>query len=175
MNVVELWDKFVAVGSNETPHEWRTQSKGIFISQQKYTLDLLTETDKLGCIATKTPIEVNHKLGDTMEEAAEDKNSYQRLVGRLIYFSHTKLDIPYAIGVVSQFMHNPKEEHLTLEAYTDVDYAGIVVDRRSTLEYCNFLGGDLITWRSKKQNVVTRSSTEAEFRAMALGVANCCG
>lgn len=57
-----------------------------------------------------------------------------------------------------------------MEAYTNTDYAASLVDRRSTLGYCTFLGGNLITWRSKKQNVVARSSPEAEFRAMALGI-----
>ena len=56
---------------------------------------------------------------------------------------------------------------LALEAYTDADYAGSPIDRRSTTGYCTFLGGNLVTWRSKKQNVVARSSAEAEFRAMA--------
>lgn len=122
--------------------------------------------------------------------------TYQRLVGKLIYLSHTRPDIAYAVSVVSQFMHSPKEVHLqavhhvlhylkanpskgilfkrntglVLEAYTDADYAGSVVDRRSTSGYCTFLGGNLVTWRSKKQNVVARSSAEAEFRAMAQGV-----
>ena len=57
-----------------------------------------------------------------------------------------------------------------MEVYTNADYAGLIVDRRSTTGYCMFLGGNLVTWRSKKQNVVTRSSAEAEFRAMAQGV-----
>lgn len=57
-----------------------------------------------------------------------------------------------------------------IEAYTDADYAGSVIDRRSTTGYCTFLGGNLVTWRSKKQNVVARSSAEAEFRAMAQGI-----
>ncbi|KAK5845013.1 hypothetical protein PVK06_001165 [Gossypium arboreum] len=170
--------------------------EGIFISQQKYIVDLLTETGKLGCKPTKTPIEVNHRLGNALEDAIVDKRSYQRLVGKLIYLSHTRPDIAYAVGVVSQFMHNPKESHLravyqilqylkgtpgkgilfkkgenlTLEAYTDADYAGSMVDRRSTSGYCTFLGGNLVTWRSKKQNVVARSIAEVEFRAMALGV-----
>lgn len=57
-----------------------------------------------------------------------------------------------------------------MEIYNDADYAGSVVDRRSTTEYYMFLGGDFVTWRSKKHNVVARSSTKAEFRVMAQGV-----
>jgi len=57
-----------------------------------------------------------------------------------------------------------------MKVYTDVDYAGSIVDRRSTIGYCMFLGGNLVTWRSKKQNVVARSSAKVEFRVMAQGV-----
>lgn len=170
--------------------------QGIFISQRKYVLDLLKETGKLGCKPVDSPIESNLKLGECEEDSTVDKGNYQRLVGRLIYLSHTRPDIAYAVSMVSQFMHNPKETHLhavhrilqylkgspgkglifkkgsglLLEAYTDADYAGSIVDRRSTSGYCTFLGGNLITWRSKKQSVVSRSSAESEFRAMALGV-----
>ena len=63
-----------------------------------------------------------------------------------------------------------KNDTLALEAYTDVDYAGSIVDRRSTTRYCTFLGGNLVTWRSKKHNVVTRSYAESEFRAIAQGL-----
>ncbi|XP_057514198.1 uncharacterized mitochondrial protein AtMg00810-like [Actinidia eriantha] len=170
--------------------------QGIFISQQKYIIDLLKETGKLACKPVSTPIEPNHKLGEAEEDIAVNREMYQRLVGRLIYLSHTRPDIAYAVSVISQFMHNPKEIHLQavdrvlqylkgspgkgilfkrgdemiLETYTDADYAGSVIDRRSTSGYCTFLGGNLVTWRSKKQNVVARSSAEAEFRAMAQGV-----
>ena len=60
-----------------------------------------------------------------------------------------------------------KNHHLQVEAYTDADWAGSVSDRRSTSGYCTFVGGNLVTWRSKKQSVVARSSAEAEFRTMA--------
>lgn len=60
--------------------------------------------------------------------------------------------------------------HLRVEAYTDADWDGLINDRRSTSSYCTFMGGNLVTWRSKKQVVVARSSAEVEFRSMAHGV-----
>jgi hypothetical protein len=149
---------------------------GIFISQQKYILDLLKETAMLGCKAIDNPVEVNVKLGEDSESPLVDKGRYQRLVGRLIYLSHTCPDITYAVSVVSQFMHSPREshmevvyrilrylksspgkgllfsrhDHLKIEAYTDADWAGSIMDRRSTSGYCTFVGGNLVTWRSKK-------------------------
>ena len=57
--------------------------------------------------------------------------------------------------------------HLWVEAYTDADQDGSPSDRKSTTGYCTFLGGNLITWRSKKQTVVAKSSAKAEYRAMA--------
>ncbi|XP_058211908.1 uncharacterized mitochondrial protein AtMg00810-like [Rhododendron vialii] len=169
--------------------------KGIFISQRKYILDLLEETGMLGCRPADSSIEANHHLSGDVGERT-DKERYQRLVGRLIYLAHTRPDVTYAVGVVSQFMHDPRTSHLDtvyrilrylkaapgrgilfsnhghlrLEAFTVVDWAGSVDDRRSTSGYCTFLGGNLITWQSKKQSVVARSSAEAEYRAMAHGV-----
>lgn len=163
--------------------------KGIFISQQKYITDLLKETGKTAYIPANTPVDPNIKLGSAEEDVAVDKEMYQRLVGGLIYLSHTRPDIAFAVSLISQFMHQPKEAHLqaalrivqhlkgtpgrgilfkrnksvNLEAYTDVDYAGLVVDKRSTTRYCTFLGGNLVTWKSKKQSVVARSCAEAEF------------
>ena len=125
-----------------------------------------------------------------------DKIMYQRLVDRLIYLAHTRPNIAYSVSVISQFMHDPSEPHLqtaykvlnylkgnpekgilfkkndtlALEAYTDADCAGSIVDRRSTTGYCTFLGGNLVTWRSKKQNGVARSSAESEFRIIAQGL-----
>lgn len=118
------------------------------------------------------------------------------MVGKLIYLTHTRPDIAFSVSVVSQFMHSPEEEHLEavyrilrylkrtpgkgllfkkggeiqVEAYTDADWAGSTIDRRSTSGMCTFVGGNLVTWRSKKQSVVSRSSAEAEYRAVALGM-----
>lgn len=63
-----------------------------------------------------------------------------------------------------------KQDHLNVEVYTDADWAGSTIDRRSTSGYCTFIGGNLVTWRSKKQNGVARSSAKAEFRALANGI-----
>ena len=86
--------------------------QGIFISQQKYVLDLLRETGKLGCKLVDMPIEFNHGLCDASDDPMVDRGSYQRLVGRLIYLTHMRLDITFDVGVVYRFMHNPKETHL---------------------------------------------------------------
>jgi hypothetical protein len=149
----------------------------------------------LGCRPALTPIEQNHRLTSASGQPV-DREKYQRLVGRLIYLSHTRPDIAFAVSVVSQFMHDPKTHHmeavnriirylkgcpgrgllyksngsLQVECYTDADWAGSLDDRRSTSGYCTFVGGNLVTWRSKKQNVVARSTAEAEFRAMAHGI-----
>ena len=63
-----------------------------------------------------------------------------------------------------------KNNTLALEAYTDADYADFLVDRRSTIGYCTFLGGNLVTWRNKKQNVVARLTAKSEFRVIAQGL-----
>lgn len=82
--------------------------EGLFISQQKYIIDLLMETGMLGCKPSDTTIDPLHKLGDQPEDKLVDKGRYQSLVGRLIYLSYTRPDISYAVSVVSQFMHSPK-------------------------------------------------------------------
>jgi hypothetical protein len=128
-----------------------------------------------------------------------DRERYQRLVGRLIYLSHTRPDISCAVSVVSRYMHEPrvvhqeavdhilrylksclgrwlligKNEHMRIEVYTDAYWVGCQDDRRSTLGHCAFIGGNLVSWRSKKHNVVARSTAEAEYRSMALGVRGC--
>jgi hypothetical protein len=170
--------------------------KGIFLSQQKYILDLLCEVGMLDCKPADTPIVQNHRLGEHPSQVPTNRGRYQRLVGKLIYLSHTHPDIAYAVSAVSQFMHQPskdhmeavirilrylksfpgkglmfaKNNHLRVNGYTDADWAGNTTDRRSTSGYFMFVGGNLVTWRSKKQKVVALSSAEAEFRGMAKGL-----
>lgn len=164
----------------------------LILSQRKYVLDLLAETSMSACVPVDTPIEVNHGLSIYPDQIPTNKERYQRLVGKLIYLTHTRPDLSYAVSVVSQFMHNPseqhmsavnrilaylksspgkgilysKEGHLDIMGYTDSDFAGSRLDRKSTSGYVSFVGGNLVTWRSKKQNVVSLSSAEAEYRAL---------
>ena len=89
------------------------QSKqGIFLSQRKYTLDLLSKFGLLDCKSANVPIQQNHRLGEYPDQIPTDKGRYQRLVGKLIYISHTRLNIAYVVNVVSQFMHCPSEDHM---------------------------------------------------------------
>ncbi|XP_043687768.1 uncharacterized mitochondrial protein AtMg00810-like [Telopea speciosissima] len=124
----------------------------------------------LGCKPVETPVEPNSHLRSKDGEPV-DKGSYQWLVGRLIYLSHTRPDIAFAVSVVNQYMHDPhsshldviyrilrylkaapekgvlfsSHNHLRIESFTDADWAGCPDDWRSTSRYCTFVGGNLVT------------------------------
>ena len=154
----------------------------------------------MGCNPATTPLNVNVKIGKGDDWAVVDRAFYQRLIGKLIHHNHTRPDISYGFSLLSQFMSELYEVHLkaayrimsylkftirqgllftqegglSLEAYTDSDWAGSVIDLRSMLGYSTFLGGSLVTWRSKKQKEVSLSNAEAELRALKRGVSKCC-
>ena len=87
-------------------------NEGMFICQRKYVMDLLAETEMIDCKPTETLIVVNYGL-QTLEAAkAANHEQYQKLVGKLIYLSHTRPDIAYAVGIVSRFMHQPHIQHI---------------------------------------------------------------
>uniref|UniRef100_A0A2N9GPU6 Reverse transcriptase Ty1/copia-type domain-containing protein n=1 Tax=Fagus sylvatica TaxID=28930 RepID=A0A2N9GPU6_FAGSY len=170
------------------------KNAGFFVHQSKYITDLLTKFKMSDCKAVSTPIATSPVLSTSCSDSLADPTPYRSLVGALQYATFTRPDITFAVNRVCQFMHNPSFAHLvaakrilrylkgsldkgilfqpgplTLTAFTDADWAGDPVDRRSTSGITVFLGNNPITWMSKKQHTVSRSSTEAEYRSLATG------
>ncbi|KAL2324867.1 hypothetical protein Fmac_023925 [Flemingia macrophylla] len=167
---------------------------GIYVSQRKYCLELLTDSGMLGCKPCSTPMDSSLRLRqDDLSDLLDDPLSYRRLVGRLIYLTTTRPDIVFATQQLSQFMAHPTKSHLCavrrvlrylkgypskglqfkrdtpihLIGFIDADWATCADTRRSITGYCFFLGNSLVSWKTKKQNTVSRSSSEAEYRALA--------
>lgn len=168
-------------------------TNGIFLSQRKYTLDILSETGLSGARPAITPLEQNHRLALAEDEDLRDPEPFRRLVGRLIYLTITRPELSYSVHTLAQFMKCPKLAHWTaalrvvrylkscpgqgillhatsdlrLRAYCDSDWASCPLTRRSLTAYFVFLGDSPISWKTKKQATVSRSSAEAEYRSMA--------
>ncbi|XP_019435884.1 PREDICTED: uncharacterized protein LOC109342338 [Lupinus angustifolius] len=171
-------------------------SKGILLYQRKYTLDLLEETGMLACKPCSTPMEYAGKLVHSKSGTPlADPSLYRRLIGKMLYLIHTRPDLSFAVGHLSQFVSCPTNDHLdgakiilrylkgsisvgiffssadsgfNIKGYSDSDWGGCLDTRRSVSGYCFYIGNSLISWKSKKQQVVSRSSAEAEYRALAL-------
>nr|GEY17108.1 ribonuclease H-like domain-containing protein [Tanacetum cinerariifolium] len=172
-------------------------SGGLCLSQRKYCLELLHDFGLLACRPVLTPHPENIILAHKKTE--KDKflvkiTSYQRLIGKLIYLTLTRLDISYAIHCLSQHMHAHLKSHFDIalrflkylklnpgfgvqfvkrhsgfdiKAFSYSDWAKCPVTRRSVSGYCVFVNGCLVSWKSKKQVTLSKSSTEAEYMSMA--------
>ncbi|GJS11412.1 putative ribonuclease H-like domain-containing protein [Tanacetum coccineum] len=170
---------------------------GIFISQDKYVDEILKKFGFSTVRIASTPMETSKPLLKDAEAEDVDVHLYRSMIGSLMYLTSSRPDIMFAVCACARFQVTPKVSHLhavkrifrylkgqpklglwypkdspfDLEAYTDSDYAGASLDRKSTTGGCQFLGSRLISWQCKKQTVVANSTTEAEYVAAA----NCYG
>ncbi|GKC95116.1 putative ribonuclease H-like domain-containing protein [Tanacetum coccineum] len=166
---------------------------GIFISQDKYVDEILKKFGFSTIKTASTPIETSKLLLKDVEAEDVDVYLYRSMIGSLMYLTASRLDIMFIICICARFQVTPKVSHLhavkrifrylkgqpklglwyskdspfDLESYTDSDYAGASLDKKSTTGGCQFLGSRLISWQCKKQIIVTNSTTEAEYVAAA--------
>ena len=174
-------------------------SGGMTLTQRKYALDLLHRVSMENCKPTSTPLSTSEQLARVSGRplSTDDSFRYRSVVGGLQYLTLTRPDISFAVNKVCQFLSQPTDVHweavkrilryvkgtlhtglkfrkavsTSISIFTDADWAGCPDDRRSTGGFAIFVGPNLISWSSKKQPTVSRSSTEAEYKALANGAA----
>jgi hypothetical protein len=164
---------------------------GNFVSQEKYTRDLLKRFNMEKCKPIKTPMPTNGHLNLDEGGNPVDQTLYRSMIGSLLYLTASRSDIMFSVCMRARFQANPKKAHLhavkrilrylkhtpsvglwypkgatfDLIGYSDSEYAGCKIDRKSTSGGCHLLGKSLVSWTSKKQNSVALSTTKAEHIA----------
>ncbi|PKU80138.1 Retrovirus-related Pol polyprotein from transposon TNT 1-94 [Dendrobium catenatum] len=172
-------------------------SYGLQLNQTRFAQTILSRAGMQNCKPISTPSQLKPSSKQTQSGAFSNPTLYRQLAGSLQYLTLTRPDISFAVNKVCQHMQNPLIIHfndlkrllryiqgtlhfgislfanskLNLLAYVDSDWAGDSSDRKSTTGYCTFLGSSIVSWSVKKQNAVARSSTEAEYRALASAAA----
>ncbi|KAA0051914.1 putative copia-type polyprotein [Cucumis melo var. makuwa] len=173
--------------------EVKQSEEGIFISQERYTREILEKFNMMNSKPIATSIETGTKLSKHEEGDDVDPSYFKSLVGSLRYLTCTRPYILFSVGLVSRFVESPTTTHLKvtkrilrylkgtldyglfyssskefkLEGYCDSDWAGDTNDRKSTSGYVFFIGNTAFTWSFKKQPIVTLSTCEAEYVAAA--------
>jgi hypothetical protein len=173
------------------------RSDGLPLYQRTYMLDILKCAVMADCKPCTTPVDLQVKLVGDSRHPVEDASQFQSIAGALQNLTFTQPDIAYVVQQICLHMHDPREPHLTamkrilrylqgmphyglllcrssssdFVVYMDTDWAGCLDTRCSMSGYAVFLGDNLISWPAKWQTVVSRSSAEAEYRAIANGVA----
>ncbi|KAF5465144.1 hypothetical protein F2P56_015175 [Juglans regia] len=172
-------------------------STGLMLSQRKYIKALFTRSNMLLAKPISSPMAASLKLSKFDSPDFEDATLYRSIVGGLQYLSLTRPDISFAVNKIFQFKHSPKNSHwsavkrvlrylkgtvnlgllfrpqssLHFQTYYDADWGGCPDDRRSTGGFCIYLGSHLVSWSSKEQSMVARSSTEAEYKSLTSSAA----
>ncbi|GJW28302.1 putative ribonuclease H-like domain-containing protein [Tanacetum coccineum] len=149
----------------------KRKDDGIFISQDKYVADILKKFDFVTMKTSSTPIETNKALLKDEEAKDVDAHLYRSMIGSLMYLTASRPTIMFTVCQSKLGLWYPWDSPFDLEAFSNSDYAGANLDRKSTTGGCQFLGKRLISWQCKKQTIVANSTTEAEYVAAA----NCCG
>ncbi|KAH9680506.1 Integrase catalytic domain-containing protein [Citrus sinensis] len=169
----------------------KQNKEGIFINQAKYVKDLLKRFGYENGTAKSTPMSTTIKLDKDEKGKEVDIKTYRGMIRSLLYLTASRPDIMFSVCLCARFQSCPKESHMLavkrifryligtinlglwyprgthidLTCYSDADFAGYKVDRKSTSGTCHFLGHSLVSWFSKKQNSVALSTTEAEYIA----------
>ncbi|GJW47135.1 putative ribonuclease H-like domain-containing protein, partial [Tanacetum coccineum] len=169
----------------------KQKEDGIFISQDKYVIEILKKFGFTDIKTASTPMETQKPLLKDEDGEEVDVHLYRSMIGSLMYLTSSRPDIMFAVCACARYQVNPKVSHLhavkrifrylkgqpklglwypkdspfDLVAYTDSDYAGASLDRKSTIGGCQFLGCRLISWQCKKQTMAANSTTEAEYVA----------
>ncbi|GJT05889.1 ribonuclease H-like domain-containing protein [Tanacetum coccineum] len=184
-------------GLKQAPRAWFQRFAAY--ATRKYATEVLEHANMLTCNPCRTPVDTDSKLAADGDPVS-DPTLYRSLAGALQYLTFSRLDISYAMQQVCLFMHDPREPHFSalkrilrhirgtldyglqlyssstssLVAYSDADWAGCPTTRRSTSGYCVFPGNNLVSWSSKRQFTLSRSSAEAEYRGVTNVVAKTC-
>ncbi|GKA37211.1 ribonuclease H-like domain-containing protein, partial [Tanacetum coccineum] len=145
---------------------------GLFLSHKKYALQLLERAHRVTCNPSRTPVDIESKLGPEGVHV-QDPTLFRSLAGGLHepHFAALKRILRYVRGTVDFGLKLYVSATTSLVGYTDADWAGCPSTRRSTSGYCVFLGDNILSWSAKRQHTISRSSAEAEYRGVANVVA----